>query len=151
VAGRTGFPTGLRVAGRGTGTCESESPTTVVTGPDGSVQLLSGSLLLEPGKFAASRIVAASSKRGLRIAWLEPLAPGIECSYFDEAGALSLPIADGVPAELASPVIPPRVLQRKRFGVTIAGSKDWVDQAQDGTQLAAHAAWRLRLEFVRSR
>jgi hypothetical protein len=149
VAGRTRFPTGLRIAGRGGGTCESESPTSVMTGPDGSVQLLTGSSIVNPGHFAATRIVAASGRRGLRIAWLEPLAPGIACGYFDERGALSLPLSDDVPAPLVSPVIAPRVLQRKRFGVTIAGSKDWVDQAQDGTQLAAHATWRLRLEFIR--
>jgi hypothetical protein len=149
AAGRGGFPAGLRIAGHGSGICESESPTTVVTGPDGSVQLLSGSALVNPGSFGATRIVSASNRRGTRFAWLEPLVPGIACSYFDEGRALALPAGAELPGGLVSPVLARRVVARSRFAVTIAGSKDWVDARPDGTQIATHATWRLRLQFGR--
>jgi hypothetical protein len=148
-AGRAGFPLGLRITGVGKGQCNSESPTTVVTGPDGSVQLLTGSARVEPGTFDSTRIVVANGKRGIRVAWLEPLAPGFVCDYFNEpATTLALPAGEQLPNAVVSPLIAARVLKRSRFSVTIAGSKEWNEQAADGTQVIGRANWRLRLIYV---
>lgn len=146
--GRTGFPLGVRIPGRGTGQCYAESAPTVITGPDGSVQFIGSSARLTPGRFDATRIVASSSRRGIRIAWLEPLAPAIACDYFGEPDStLAVPAAQALAGGLISPLIGPRVLKRSHFGVTIAGSQEWNEQAADGTQVAGRASWRLRLEY----
>jgi hypothetical protein len=148
--GRPGFPLGRRIAGKGSGQCNAESPTTEVTGPDGSAQFLGSASRVTPGKFTGTRIVVASARRGIRIAWLEPLAPGVRCDYFGEAGTdLALPAANELPIALVSPTIAPRVLKRSRFSVTIAGSQEWNEQAADGTAVAGRASWRLRLDYRR--
>jgi hypothetical protein len=150
VPGRPGFPLGRRIAGKGGGQCSAESPTTVVTGPDGSAQFLGSASRVTPGKFAGTRIAVATSRPGIRIAWLEPLAPGIRCDYFGEAGTgLALATGNELPTALVSPMIAPRVLKRSRFSVTIAGSQQWNEQTADGTAVAGLASWRLRLDYRR--
>ena len=149
VDGRTDFPVGLRIPGKGTGDCYEESPVETVTAPDGSQMILS-SARLDPGSFDATKVVAANRGRGVRFAWLEPLAPGIVCDYFGEPdSALALPAARQLPGALISPVIGTRTLKRSRFSVTIAGSQEWNDAAADGTQIAGRASWRLRLDYAR--
>jgi hypothetical protein len=144
--GRPGFPVGVRVSAGGGGQCEAESPTTVITAPDGSTQLLSGASRLDPGKFDTTRIVVAGSNRSVRIGWLEPLVPGIACDYFDERGT-QLAVPAGPP--LQSVVLPLHVLKRSRFSATIAGTQQWTGQAADGTQVTGSATWRLRLDYRR--
>jgi hypothetical protein len=146
TAGRTGFSAGLRIKGAGTGECSAQSPTSLVTGPDGSQQFLGAASSVEPGKFAATRVALAGDRRGVRIAWLEPIAPGFDCDYFNERGTtLRVPAA----AQLQSSLVRVRVLKRSRFTVTIAGSKQWTRQEQDGTQVSGSASWRLRLTYKR--
>jgi hypothetical protein len=148
--GRTGFPMGARIAGRGSGQCYAESPPETFTGPDGSVQFLGSAARVTPGKFHSTRIVASTSKRGVRIAWLEPLTPGITCDYFGEPDtSLEVPAAQKLADALVSPLIGTRALKRSRFSVTIAGSQEWNDPAADGTQIAGRASWRLKLTYVR--
>jgi hypothetical protein len=150
VPGRKGFPLGTRISGRGTGVCTAESPPEVVTGPDGSAQFLGSASRLTPGRFRASKVVAGNVRRGIRIAWLEPLAPGIACTYFGERSTkLALPAAGAIPPALVSPVLRARVVRRSRFSVLIAGSQEWTDQEQDGTRVAGKASWRLRLDYTR--
>ena len=149
VNGQPGFPAGLQLAGQGSGQCYTESPTTIQTGPDGSVQVLGGAAQLLPGEFAAQRIAVASSKRGVRVAWLEPIAPSIECDYFQEPDTLlALPATQPVPAALVSPTIGARMLKRSRFSITVAGSQDWTDTAADGTVITGHGTWTLKLDYV---
>jgi hypothetical protein len=148
--GRPGFPLGASISGRGSGECSAESPTTVVTGPDGSIQFLSGASRLEPGAFQSTRIAAVAGKRGVRIAWLEPLTPGLACDYFEQPDTtLALPASPALPRALISPYLSPRALRRKHFSVTIGGSQDWTEQDADGTNVAGQATWRLRLEYKR--
>lgn len=148
--GRTGFPVGVRVPGRGTGECYAESPPETFTGPDGSVQFLGSAARLTPGMFDTTRVVASTSKRGVRIAWLEPLTPGISCDYFGEPDTkLEVPAAQELPDALISPLIGTRTLNRSRFGVTIAGSREWNEPQSDGSQVNGHASWRLRLNYAR--
>lgn len=148
--GPAGFPLGSRISGRGAGECTAESPATVVTGPDGSVQFLGGAARLDPGTFATTRIAAVADKRGVRIAWLEPLTPGLVCDYFEEPDtALALPASPALPHTLVSPYLSSRALRRKHFSVTIGGSQDWTEQAPDGTQVSGRADWRLRLNYKR--
>jgi hypothetical protein len=150
VGGQPGFPAGLRIPGRGTGQCYQESAPEVITGPDGSVQFIGSAARLLPGRFDATSVVGSSTKRGVRIAWLEPLAPLIACDYFGEANTtLALPSAEQLPSALISPLIVPRVLKRSRFSVTIAGSKEWDEPAADGGNVAGRASWRLRLDYER--
>ena len=146
TAGRTGFSAGLRISGAGTGQCSAQSPTSLVTGPDGSQQFLGAASSVEPGKFAATRVALAGGRRGVRIAWLEPIAPGVTCDYFHESGTtLRVPVA----AQLQSSLVRVRVLKRSRFSVTIAGSKKWTRQEPDGTQVSGRASWHLRLTYKR--
>jgi hypothetical protein len=146
--GRPGFLAAVRIPGRGTGQCYAESPATVITGPDGSVQFIGSAARLLPGKFDSTRIATSSTKRGARIAWLEPVAPGISCDYFGEPDTtLTLPAA--YTSSLLSPLISTRTLKRPRFTVTIAGSQDWNGAAADGTQIASRASWRLKLNYTR--
>ena len=148
--GRAGFPAGVQIPGRGTGQCYAESAPTVITGPDGSVQFLGSSARVTPARFDATRIVASSSRRGIRIAWLEPLTPAIGCDYFGEPDTrLALPAVQDIPSALVSPLIGPRALKRSRFSVTIAGSQEWNEPASDGTQVAGRASWRLKLAYKR--
>jgi hypothetical protein len=148
--GREGFTAGLRISGAGTGQCTSESPTTTQAGPDGSVQFLGSSARVVPAKFATTRVAAAGGNRSIRIAWLEPIAPGVTCDYFGESGtALAVPVGGSLQSSLISPPVPARVLKRSRFSVTIAGSQEWNDAASDGTQIAGRASWRLRLDYKR--
>jgi hypothetical protein len=145
--GLPGFPTGLKIVGQGTGECYAESPVTA-SGPDDS-QILTSAARLTPGKFRATRVAVAASKRGVRIVWLDPLRPSISCDYFDQAGTLlSLPPAAEVPKSLVSPTIGARMLKRERFSVTIAGSKDWSETAADGQLVTGSASWKLRLDYV---
>ena len=147
--GRAGFPTGLAISGKGTGRCDAESPTTVVTGPDGSVQLLGSAARTTPGGFAATRVAIAATKRGVRVAWLEPLTPSILCKYFDDGGTeLALPSSAQLPDAVVSPTSGPRVLKRSRFSITVEGSQDWTKAGADGTQVTGHGSWKLRLDFV---
>ncbi|HEX6712355.1 MAG TPA: hypothetical protein VF066_03180 [Thermoleophilaceae bacterium] len=147
--GQSGFPSGLRLLGKGAGTCSMESPTTTIMGPDGSVQFLGSSARYTPGSFDGTRIAVSGGKRGVRVAWLEPVAPGITCKYFDDEGSgLALPPSAQLPSELVSPTIGPRVLKRARFTVNIAGSKNWTETAADGTQVTRSASWKLRLDYV---
>jgi hypothetical protein len=146
TAGRTGFSAGVRINGAGTGECSAQSPTSLVTGPDGSQQFLGAASSVEPGKFAVTRVALAGGRRGVRIAWLEPIAPGFDCDYFNERGtSLRVPAA----ARLQSSLVRVRVLKRSRFSVTIAGSKKWTRQESDGTQVSGLASWRLRLTYKR--
>jgi hypothetical protein len=146
TAGRTGFSAGLRITGAGTGECSAQSPTSLVTGPDGSQQFLGAASSVEPGKFTTTRVALAGARRGIRIAWLEPIAPGFDCDYFNERGtSLRVPAA----AQLQSSLVRVRVLKRSRFSVTIAGSKHWARQESDGTQVSGRASWRLRLTYKR--
>jgi hypothetical protein len=149
--GRPGFPNGLRIRGKGTGRCLAESPPTMITAADGSMQFLGSATRLEPSGFAATRIAIASGKRGVRFAWLEPIAPASRCDYFDQPGtALALPAGRKLPRGLVSPTIRRRVLKHSRFTVTIAGAKDWVSTAADGTEVTGRASWKLRLSFANS-
>lgn len=148
--GRPGFPAGLRISGRGTGQCYQESPPETITGPDGSVQFIGSAARLIPGDFDSTSVVASGSKRGVRIAWLEPLAPGVACDYFGEPDTgLALPVAQALPDALVSPLIRPRALKRSKFSVMIAGSQEWSDPAADGGVVAGRASWRLRLGYKR--
>ena len=145
-----GFPLGASISGRGTGECSAESPTTFVTGPDGSAQFLSGASRVEPGSFQTTRIAAVANKRGVRIAWLEPLTPGLACDYFEQPDtALALPASPALPSALISPYLSSRALRRKHFSVTIGGSQEWTEQEADGTNVTGQANWRLRLEYKR--
>jgi hypothetical protein len=149
VHGQPGFPAGVQIGGKGSGQCYTESPTTIQTGPDGSVQVLGGAAQLLPGEFATQRIAISSSKRGVRVAWLEPLAPSVECDYFQEPDTLlALPSAQPVPPALVSPTIGARVLRRSRFSITIAGSQDWNDTAADGTLVTGRGTWKLKLDYA---
>lgn len=146
TAGRKGFTAGLRISGSGAGRCSAESPTSLVTGPDGSQQFLGAASSVEPGKFAATRVVLAGGRRGVRVAWVEPFAPGVNCDYFKQPGTtLRVPAV----AQLQSSLLGVRVLTRSRFSVNIAGSKQWTEQAPDGTQVSGRATWRLRLNYKR--
>jgi hypothetical protein len=150
--GQAGFPAGLKIAGKGSGSCYTESPTETVTGPDGSIQIITGAAQLLPGEFDATRVAIASGRRGVRVAWLEPLAPSIECDYFQEPDTLlALPSTQAVPPALVSPAIGARTLRRSRFSITIAGSKDWSETAADGTIVNGQATWKLRLDYVAKR
>jgi hypothetical protein len=150
--GRPGFPAGVRIAGKGSGVCDEESPSVTITGADGSVQFLDGALRVTPGKFGATRIAVASSKRGVRVAWLEPLRPSVSCDFFSQPGTvLSLPSTAAVPDALVSPAIGSRVLRRARFSIRIAGSKAWNETAADGRLVTGHASWKLRLDYVARR
>jgi hypothetical protein len=146
VAGRQGLAAGLRISGSGTGQCSAESPTSLVTGADGSQQFLGAASSVEPGKFAATRVAMAGGRRGVRIAWVEPFVPGVDCKYFNQSGTtLRVPLV----AQLQSSLLGVRKLERSRFSVTIAGSKKWTEQASDGTQVSGTASWRLRLVYKR--
>ena len=83
---RPGAGDGGRARGKDhTGPCRgSRDPPQ--TGPDGSVQLIESAARVTPGKFDSTRIDVTSTRRGARIAWLEPLSPGISCDYFGEPG-----------------------------------------------------------------
>ena len=147
--GLPGFPTGIRLLGTGSSKCEMESPTTIVTAPDGSVQFLGSAARLVPGSFEATRIVVAGTRRGVRVAWLEPLAPSVACNYFGQDGTeLALPQSPTLPSELVAPAIGARVLKRARFSVTVEGSKDWAETAADGMQVTGRASWKLRLDYA---
>ena len=146
AAARRGFAAGLRISGSGAGECSAESPTSLVTGPDGSQQFLGAASNVEPGRFRATRVVLGGGRRGVHVAWVEPFAPGVDCDYFNESGTiLRVPVA----AQLPSSLLAVRVLKRSRFSVTIAGSKKWTEQASDGTQVSGRASWRLRLDYKR--
>jgi hypothetical protein len=148
--GRSGFAQGLRVRGKGSGKCYAESPATVVTGPDGSEQFVGSAARVDPGNFAATRIAVAASKRGLRVAWLEPISPSISCDYFDERGTeVAVPSAQKLQSGLVSRTIAPRVLKRSRFSITVAGSQGWTETAGDGTRVTGRATWKLRLDYAR--
>jgi hypothetical protein len=151
--GRPGFPAGVRIAGKGSGECDEESPSVTITGPDGSVQqFLDGAVRVTPGRFGATQIAVASSKRGVRVAWLEPLAPSVGCDFFSQPDTvLSLPSTTAVPDALVSPAIGSRVLRRARFSIRIAGSKEWNETAADGQLVTGHASWKLRLDYVTRR
>jgi hypothetical protein len=150
TAGRPGFPLGMRIDGAGSGTCYSESAPVVQTGSDGSVQFIGSAARLVPGKFKASRIAVSGASRSVRIAWLEPLAPGVDCNYFEGSDPfLAVPAATQLQSELVSPAISARVLKRSHFGVTIAGGQEWNEEAADGTQVTGRASWRLRLGYKR--
>jgi hypothetical protein len=150
--GRPGFPAGVRIAGKGSGMCDEESPSVTITGPDGSVQFLDGALRVTPGKFGATQIAVASSKRGVRVAWLEPLAPSVSCDFFSEPDTvLSLPSTAEVPDALVSREIGSRVLRRAHFSIRIAGSQQWNETAADGQLVTGHASWKLRLDYVARR
>jgi hypothetical protein len=150
TAGRPGFPLGMRIEGAGSGTCYSQSAPVIQTGPDGSLQLIGSAARLVPGKFKASRIAVSSASRGVRFAWLEPLAPGVDCNYFEGSGPfLAVPAAAQLQNQLVSPVISARVLKRSHFGVTIAGGQEWNEEAADGTQVTGRASWRLHLGYKR--
>jgi hypothetical protein len=41
-------------------------------------------------------------------------------------------------------------LARSHFSILIAGSREWSEQAADGTNVSGHASWRLRLDYKRS-
>ena len=145
--GRARFAFGLRLSGRGSGTCSAESPSVVVAAPDGSMQLLGGAQRAEPANSDATKIFIGAGRRGARWAWREPLTPGFRCVYFDEPGrGLAVPRSAPIPT---SARIPARVLRRSHFTVTIAGSRAWAGQAADGTTVAGHARWRLRLRYSR--
>ena len=147
--GRPGFSTGVQIVGQGTGSCSAESPVTTVTAADGSLQIISAARTI-PGKFDSTRVVASSTRRGVRIAWLEPLAPAIACDYFGEPDTvLALPAAQRLPSALISPLIRPRALKSSRFSVLIGGSREWNDAAADGTPIAGRASWRLTLKYTR--
>jgi hypothetical protein len=150
TAGRPGFPLGMRIEGAGSGTCYSQSAPVIQTGPDGSLQLIGSAARLVPGKFKASRIAVKSASRGVRIAWLEPLAPGVDCNYFEGSDPfLAVPAAAQLQSQLVSPPISARVLKRSRFAVTIAGGQEWNEAGADGTQVTGRASWRLRLAYRR--
>jgi hypothetical protein len=150
--GRPGFPAGVRIAGKGSGECDEESPSVTITGPDGSVQFLDGALRVTPGRFGATRIAVASNQRSVRVAWLEPLAPSVSCDFFSQPDTvLSLPSTAEVPDALVSPAIGSRVLRRARFSIRIAGSKAWNETAADGRLVTGHASWKLRLDYVARR
>jgi hypothetical protein len=145
-----GFPLGASISGRGTGECSAESPSSIVTSPDGSAQFLSGASRVEPGVFQTTRIAAVSNRRGVRIAWLEPLTPGLVCDYFEQPDTtLALPATPALPNALISPYLSSRALRRKHFSVTIGGSQEWTEQEADGTSVTGQASWRLRLEYKR--
>jgi len=150
--GRAGFRAGLRILGKGSGACSAESPSSFVTGPDGSSQFLGGAQRLEPGAFIATRIAMAGNRRGARVAWLEPLLPSIDCDFFDQPGtSLALPAGQALQAALMSPTITPGMLRRSRFAITIAGSQEWTQTAGDGTRVDGHASWNLRLDYATTR
>jgi hypothetical protein len=147
--GQPGFPAGVRIPGKGTGQCYTESPTTIQTAPDGSVQVLGGAAQLLPGEFAATRLAVAGTRRGVRVAWLEPVAPSIDCDYFQEPDTLlALPATRPVPSALVSKTIGARTLERGRFTITIARSQGWNDTAADGSQITGTATWKLKLDYV---
>lgn len=149
VRGQPGFPAGLQIPGQGTGSCYAESPTITQTAPDGSVQIITGAAQLLPGEFAATRVAISGGKRGVRVAWLEPVAPSIDCDYFQTPDTtLALPATQTVPPALVSPMISARTLKRSRFSITIAGSKDWTETAEDGTAVTGKATWKLTLDFA---
>jgi hypothetical protein len=111
--------------------------------------MLAGSAQLLPGEFATTTIASAGNSRGVRVAWLEPLAPSIDCDYFQQPDTtLGLPATQAVPPALVSPTISARTLKRSHFSVTIAGSQNWNDTAADGTVVTGTASWKLRLDYV---
>jgi hypothetical protein len=148
TAGRAGLPLGRRIPGRGRAECSAESPTAVVTGPDGSTQILSGASRLEPRRFAATQIAVGSGRRGVRFAWLEPLTPSVACTYFDDpATKLALRPSAETADSVVAVTIRRRVVRRARFSVVISGSREWSEQEPDGTQVIGRASWRLRLDY----
>jgi hypothetical protein len=147
VPGRPGFPTGIRIAGRGSGQCSIESTVPTAQEPG---QLIGSALRVSLAKFTDTPVAVARSRRGVRFAWLEPLAPGVPCDYFGQAETnAALPPAATLPKALISPTIGRHFLQRKRFSVTIAGSQQWTETAADGTIVNGTASWRLRLDYAR--
>jgi hypothetical protein len=148
--GRSGFPQGLRIRGKGSGKCYAQSPPSFVTGPDGSQQFLGSAARVQPGSFGATRVAAAANRRGVRVAWLEPIVPSIGCDYFDEPSThVAVPSGQKLQSGLVSHTVAPRVFRRSRFSVTIAGSQGWNRTAADGTRVTGRATWKLRLDYAR--
>ena len=140
------FPVGVRIRGLGSGTCSAESPSSIITAPDGSMQLLAGAQRVDPASFSTTRLGIGSGRRGARWLWLEPLSPSAACTYFDAPGNLALPQAVAV-----SSWVSPRLLRRARFGVTIAGSYAWQEPGADGGVVSNRATWSLRLAYATPR
>jgi hypothetical protein len=150
ASGGTGFPQGLRVRGKGSSKCSAESPPSVVTGPDGSTQFVGSAARVSPGRFKTTRIALAANKRGVRVAWLEPIAPSVSCNYFDDpATDLAVPARQPLQRGLVSHTIGSRMLKRTRFSITIAGSQGWDETTGDGTRVIGRATWKLRLDYAR--
>jgi hypothetical protein len=145
--GGAGFPSGMRIRGKGSATCSTASPATFTTNPDGSMQFLGSAARVVPGRFSATRIAMAGSRKGARIVWLEPLRPSFGCSYFGEAGTgLAVP---SFTKELVSRSLGAHALKRSRFSVKIAGTQEWTRTDSDGTQVTGRASWKLRLDYRR--
>ena len=150
TAGVAGFRNGVLIGGRGRGDCSADSPPTIVTAPDGSMQILSGAVRVEPARTKGSAIAIATTSRGARWAWLEPVDPSFTCTYFGQSGtALAVPSNTGVPRSVTSRVISARVLRRARFTVRIAGTQKWESPETDGTKVTGTGSWELTLKYAR--
>jgi hypothetical protein len=145
------FRLGVRVRARGRGECQAASPPSVVTAPDGSMQILGGAERIDPISLGSTGMAIGASRAGARWAWLEPLDPGYSCTYFDQQGtAVALRASSTVPSSLVSPWIPPSVLQRAHFTVQIIGSATWKQTGTDGTVVTGRGRWTLTLRYVRA-
>jgi hypothetical protein len=151
TSGPAGFRNAVVVHGRSRGICSADSPPSIVTATDGSMQILAGAQRVEPANAKSTTIAFAAGARGARWAWLEPFDPSFTCTYFDEpATTIAVPLSAGLPRALTSRLIPPRVLHRSRFSVRVAGKQAWSSTASDGTTVTGSGTWTLTLNYARA-
>ena len=149
VAGAIAFAKGLRVTVRGQGRCEGESPQTITTAPDGSVQILGPDSRVVPFTSTALTLLVDPHPHAVRFAWLDPLEPPFACRYLgDTMGKLAVPTTAGlVPRRLATGWIAARTLSKRRSVVVLSGAKTWTATTTDALSVSGQASWQLRLEL----
>ncbi|MEA2423626.1 MAG: hypothetical protein QOH13_36 [Thermoleophilaceae bacterium] len=144
IAGVPKFATGLRIAGSGQSRCTSESPSAgLVQGDTGAIDLESALHVVNAG-IASTDLFVATSRRGVRWAWGEPLTPTAPCNYFFGSGT------GANPALATSPWIGASLLRHKRFNVTLEGTDNPFEKVDpDGTYVYGQSTWKLVLQYRR--
>ena len=150
-AGARRYGSGLRAFAVGHGSCTAEGGGGVVTGPDGSQQILGPALRIARLTTGSTALLVDTRGRLGRVAWLDPIDPNFTCGYLgDPASKLAVPAPSAiVPRALSSGLLSARRLARSHFHVVISGSKTWDSTTNDGTRVRGGASWRLQADFVR--